>query len=294
MNYKLFKTTMLQEVKKHFNEDTSIQLETVVKNNGLILDALLIREPNTYITPTLYLNDFFKRYHEQGSIDDTVQELLKTYQQHKDSLSIDMRMFNDFSTIQEHIVYRLINYEKNREFLQDVPHIPYLDLAVVFVCLFQAPGQCSGTITIHNQHMDLWKVSTSTLMQVASKNTPQLLPYDLRNMGTWLNELLPPEEQKEYTSELSLYVLTNSFKVHGACCILYHELLKKIAEQFASDIIILPSSIHEVLLIPSYCANTNDELNALVRQVNETEVDAEEILSDHIYYYDRAKDCVGY
>lgn len=297
MNYEEFKEQLLFHVQNQFSEDTSVRIQEVQKNNGLILDALIINEPEVNISPTIYINPIFKDYEKEPTdkeFEIIVRDIVKTYYNHKNDLNLDIHIFDQFDEIKEHIVYRLINYEKNRELLSEVPHIPYLDLAIVFVCLFPSTDAGTGSVLIRNEHAAFWQVSTKELFRIAKKNTPKLLPYDLRNMGSWIKELFPSEMKDDTLQQLPLYVLTNDLKIHGACCILYKELLKQVAERFASDIVILPSSVHEVLLMPSYYSNTTDELNALVRQVNTDEVRDEEILSDHIYYYDRKTNTVSY
>lgn len=296
MNYEDYKKKVLEMVTAAVPEDASVRLQTLPKNNGLLLDAIIINEKDVAITPTIYINHYYDDAEDQEHIDFKfiLDEILHLYHQNKNGLHLDLDIFHDFEKMSEHIVYRLINYDKNRELLKDIPHIPYLDLAIVFVCLFPETEAGHGSILIHNCHLDHWQVSTSDLMRNAQKNTPKLLPYDLRNMGDWLNEMLPEECREEEISEMPLYVLTNAIKLHGACCILYKELLRQVAEKFSSDIVILPSSIHEVLLLPAYYDNTTEELNALVQQVNTDEVKDEDILSDHVYYYDRRANTVSF
>lgn len=296
MNYEEFKEQVLFHVQNHFPEDTSVRIQTVPKNNGHFLDAIVITEPGFLICPTIYIHHYYEKYQDslKEKFPEIIDEIIKTYEEHKADLSLDVSLFEDFNKIRPHIVYRLINYEKNKELLSDIPHIPYLDLAIVFVCLFPSTEAGAGSVLIHNNHADYWGVSHKELLKIAQENTPSILPYDLRNLGNWIQEMAPDDASCEFVQEMPLYVLTNSLKLHGACCILYKELLKQVAEKFSSDIVILPSSVHEVLLMPSYYGNTTEELNALVQQVNHDEVQDEEILSDHIYYYDRRANTVSY
>jgi len=57
-----------------------------------------------------------------------------------------------------------------------------------------------------------------------------------------------------------------------------------IAEMFNTDIYILPSSIHEVIVVSSIIKSAED-LALMVKDINRTELKPEEILSDHVYFY---------
>ena len=84
-----------------------------------------------------------------------------------------------------------------------------------------------------------------------------------------------------------MYVLTNQNKLNGASCILYEHLLELFADRLGADLYILPSSVHEVILIPATSDTSFAELSRMVKEVNETQVSPEEILSDHVYYFSR-------
>ena len=98
-----------------------------------------------------------------------------------------------------------------------------------------------------------------------------------------------PADSMEEESETPLYVLTNKARLYGASCILYPNLLDSIADKLTCDFYLIPSSIHEVILVPE--SGTEDtNLNDMVAEVNHTQVDPKEVLADHVYYYDRKED----
>ena len=98
--------------------------------------------------------------------------------------------------------------------------------------------------------------------------------------------------------DIRMYILTNEFRTNGATTLLYEGILEEIAGMFDSDIILLPSSIHEVILVPAASGDEYlkqlDDFSAMVKEVNETELADEEILSDHAYYYIKGCGLVGY
>ena len=127
------------------------------------------------------------------------------------------------------------------------------------------------------------------------KNTPALLTYELRDMSDVLIELMagvPCNSMKEeFEYMVPMYVLSNKSKLNGSGCIFYHNLLHNLCEKLECDLYILPSSIHEViLLLDDEYVQSSEELREMVRETNRMVVDQEEVLSDHIYHYDREKD----
>ena len=106
-------------------------------------------------------------------------------------------------------------------------------------------------------------------------------------MADLLKDMLPDDADSEALQPM--YILSNSGKVNGATCILYDGLLSQIAERLKSDFILLPSSIHEVILVPVDQCEELCTFSSMVAEVNETQLTDEEILSDHAYYYERSK-----
>jgi len=112
-------------------------------------------------------------------------------------------------------------------------------------------------------------------------------------------EHLGADYREEFIEELlsapsisPLYVQTNSMGICGACTILYPNQLKNFADTVNADLVILPSSIHEVLLIPYEAKLSFPELTNMVTHINRAEVSVEDRLSDQVYLYSRELDTV--
>ena len=143
------------------------------------------------------------------------------------------------------------------------------------------------------------------MYQLAKVNTPELFPAKIQTLGQVLlqickaqfgNSLSPDmieELSEEEGTDSSFYVLSNEDGVTGAGCILYEGCLRKFAEQHHSDLIILPSSIHEVLLVCDRGEMNYQELNEMVRCINKENVPMEDVFSDRIYRYSRADDKIS-
>lgn len=299
--YYSFQEQLLTGLKKFFPDDTRLSIDSFSHNNQLSLDGLTILEPGSNISPTIYLEQYFRQYQEGAALSDIQQQILAFYRQHRITQNVDTSFFTCLDNVQPQIVYKLINFRKNRELLGDLPHFAYLDLAIVFYCL--VPNDCgeNASILIHNSHLDYWGISKDSLLLFAQKNTPKLLPWRFDSLMDlllpMLSSLSGEEEQKLLQSSenehVPMYVLTNNRCYFGACCILYPDVLKKISETLEDNLFLLPSSIHEVIIIPASFADNPNDLHKIVCEVNLTEVATEEILSDSIYYYDRDTDQIS-
>lgn len=287
MTYTEFKQNIMQMVQNKLGPNVRVTIQEIIKNNDTHLDGLTILSGQFNISPTIYLNHYYHQYQKGKPISDIYRDILTCYEENRPKKDIDITFFTDYEKVKDHVIFKLINYERNRELLSKVPHYRFLDLAIVFSCLVNADADGCATILIYNHHLSFWDITKDDLYALSMTNTPKLLSYDLKNMTDVLSELLAGADCNDPLDAFPMYVLSNQSKLNGSGCILYHDLLHNFAKQLDSDLYILPSSVHEVLLIPASNGESSSELSAMVREVNATQLSNEEILSDHVYYYSR-------
>lgn len=297
LEYGEFLEAVKENLKAKMGERVTIKITTVMKNNSVFLDGLSIMKENDNIAPSIYLNDFYQEYLDGEDFSNILKKIIEIYERNKLARPVNLDFFTGFEQVKEIIVGKLINYQKNSELLKKVPHIKVLDLAMVFYCLVSCEVTGNATILIHNSHMKMWNVSPDTLLELAIENTQKLLSTKLQTMEEVLKEMVTEEFREELEgagqdsyNEMNMFVLTNENKFHGAICILYPDILKKLSEKLERDLYILPSSIHEVIIIPASDYHSPEELKNMVQEVNNTQVSREEILSYEIYFYSREKD----
>lgn len=308
MNYNEFLAHIRECAKKIAGEGGKVLIQHIIKNNGFELDGLVIIEAERNISPTIYLNEYYQQYQSGRDMDGIMEEIGCVYEENKNRICFDPIHFNDYEHIRHSIVYKVINYEKNRKLLGDVPHKRILDLAVVFYCLIEQDSGINATALIHNAQMEAWQVSEDEIYQDAVRNTPELLESCIKPMKALLHEIAggaalagSPEEEAqtnklaqensqdmEMHPENGMYVLTNQARVNGAACILYENVLKKFAACMGCDLYILPSSVHEVILLPKLDQYDKVALADMVREVNAEGVAEDEILSENVYEYNRS------
>ena len=187
----------------------------------------------------------------------------------------------------EKIWYHLLNYERNEELLGRIAHIPYLDLAIIFSIKEEEEGP--RRMITQEKAKDLER-----LEELAAVNTPRSCPACfhplddvIRGLEAEMGIMLHREP-----SRLPMYLLTNAQKFLGASVILYPGLLHRLGSQLEEDFYILPSSVHECILVPESAGCGREELREMVRSVNDTQVPPQEILSYQVYYYSVREDCI--
>lgn len=289
MTYEEFKAAICQQLRKQLPPDTSVQIQQILKNNGIRLDGLTISSRHSNVSPTIFLNHYYPVSQYFPDIDAICRDILLTYEQNKSPGHINVSFFTDYEKVKDRLAYRIVNFEKNKELLQTVPHIRYLDFAIVFYCLLKVSDKGNATILINSRHLKLWHITAAELYRQTSQTTPELLPCHFRSMSAVLSEMTDQKEAEASGAADScpLYMLTNYRKLYGACCMLYPHLLEDISAKLNADLIILPSSIHELIIMPADSRSQCEELSGLVSEINLTELHADEVLSDHVYYYSR-------
>lgn len=275
---------MLQD---YFSADTKVNIHPLTKNNNIKLDALIIQEPSVNISPTLYLNAYYEDYQNGSSMEQVIKHILSDYNEHKASESLELSFFTRYDSVKYHIIFKVVSYESNRELLQHAPHFRFLDLAIVFSCLLLDTPNGNATILILNSHMEHWKVTKEQLFAAAKINTPALLPFQICPIGELMEKIMPGEIPPELLDTVPLYVLSNESNLNGAAALLFPEYIEEFAREKDCDVYILPSSVHEVLLMPAAAEISPQALTAMICQVNEKHVQKEDILSYHPYFYSR-------
>ncbi|MBR5421630.1 MAG: hypothetical protein IK115_10810 [Lachnospiraceae bacterium] len=313
-----FQKKVEKAMKEYAGEDRILNFTRVRKNNGILLTGVSCFAAGSNITPTVYLEEYLERYNEGETFGSVMRRIIQTLEQSSMQTGFDVDDFQLWENAKDRIAYKLINADKNRELLDEVPHIKLMDLALVFYYLLGEESFGHATILIYKSHMEHWGVSAEELYACAHSNTRRLLPEALQDMAELMREIFLEDVKRKLKEkgeedgeelrcadmlademlkvamdgreDIPMYVLSNRTRYFGAAALLYPGVLRDFAEQLGRDLYILPSSVHEVILLPDDGLEEPGRLNEMVREVNATQVPAEEILSDRVYYYDRRKD----
>ena len=199
MNYQEFLTTIRTQLSLRIETGVTLDIRSFTKNNGTHYDGLVLLHPKKNVSPAIYLMPYYHRYLEGVCLEEICEDILHTYQAHAPEENFDTSYFTDFSRASEHIVMRLVSFEKNQELLKEVPFFRYQDLAVIFYCLLHASAENQANILIHNHHLNLWKTDKETLDRLLDtlgmKERRNALPACEEKHATASSPTAYPDEQ---------------------------------------------------------------------------------------------------
>lgn len=281
--------------------DCKINMMPVRKNNNVTLTGITILENGTNISPTIYIDELIKQNLSPSEI---VTQIKRRYEEAKhDQPHFEVGSLTDFNKMQSKICYRLVNTGHNQELLETVPYLELQDLSVLFYLNLD-----NGSAVIHNSLADLWNVDADDLFELASKNTPILNKMDVGTMSDVMFDIFWEEHYSELAFEdkeqaklkfeedlnidsesCPMYIVSNQQRNYGAATLLYDEgaAIGKIAMTISpKGCYVLPSSTHELILIPKSASISLEDLKAMVADVNRTQVNPVDYLSDNVYELD--------
>lgn len=288
MNFEEFKAWVKENItSKDWKETSQIEISVVKKNNGVSATGLFIRASGQDVSPILYLDDYYIHYQNGELLENVIRNIRADYDKKVQMAAVKIPNLQEFENIRGRVIYRLVNYEKNKEILEDCPHIRLYDLAVTFRWVARIDDVGVSTSLITNKQVKEWGVSVNDLVLAARQNTPRLFPAQIIDMEEMLAGMV---SFILYPSAIPMYILTNKQELNGASALLYGDILKDFANKKGADMYILPSSIHEVIMVPADRINDPTKLLSIVHDANTTVVSIGDVLSDSVYYYDRKKD----
>ena len=289
-----FYESVAESVSEVLGSEVIVELQEVTKVN-LSLDGLTIRKRNESIAPTIYLNQYFNQFNDGRTMDDIVQDIIRVYENNQPKNIMDVfktEDFYDFDKMKEKIVLKVINTERNLDLLEQVPYLDMegLGLSVVFYVSLMTGEQSAG-ILIKNEHLKLWEKTVSDLTSLAEINTNRMHAFTIKSMNEVLSGMFGFEEDLIPEDVPALYVLTDENKTFGATQLYLKDKIREFAKQQDCDVYILPSSIHELLLLRADFPNLEPSyLKEMVYEVNATQVSEEEFLFDGAYKFELATD----
>ena len=292
MEYQTFKEELCRILQKRTEGKKKVILQQVEKNNGVVLDAVVLQGEREQVLPTIYLEELYEIYEQGVTLEQIAGHILCEEEKRKDEVEFSLEEFEDYTRARTSVFYKLVNYQMNERMLKRVPYIRYLDLAVVFYYRVEQEHFPGGSVLIHNNNLVTWGITKSQLMKDAAFNTSRKLPYRFMGMETLIAELSGETEMENLQKEELMYVLTNEEKFYGAAVLLYPHVLAHIGTLLKRNFFVLPSSVHECILVPDQGHYTRFELMKMVREVNQNQVEEEEILSYQVYYYDRKREAL--
>lgn len=303
MNYETFKLNVQRDIKDFLPEkyeNSRVEIREVSKNNEK-LDAITILNDESNMTPSIYLNDFYKEIEKGASYDDVVQKIADVRVQYEHPDNLDVTQITDFEQAKGRLMPRIYGMEHNSELLEQRPFTQMDDLAITYCVNLKEDGEGIMSAPVTHNLMETWGVTIEDINAAAIANLNENTEIKFRGMGEVLKEMMTAkmmqeegvdfDEARDMINEMippddrSMYVLSTDSQLNGAVALLNDKVMDDITEKIG-DFYILPSSVHEVILVPKETGMDLEVLENMVREVNATQVAPQDQLSDHVYTYD--------
>lgn len=292
-----FYTNLTETLKENLGTDWTIELHTdVILNNGTTHIALILYKNGEKLHPQIYLERFFEDYKRGKTMKEILQDVMTTYEEALKNINPDsLSGIEDWEQVKGRLAFRLLSKERNKETLENYVYKEFLDLAAIVTFCTEIDEQGVKAIRVTHDLAERWNVSEEEILQAAEENTESLFPVRMEPILDTLCRVADisrddlPEEVLAEEDSPQIMVLTNYLGVNGATVLLYDSLLQQVYEKLGGKFIILPSSIHEVIVMPSASAPHAADSQKMVEQINRSAVKEEEILSDSVYLYDGEK-----
>ena len=292
ITFEEFTQVVIEGLQQLAGNEWQIRRTNSLKNNGLKRSGITAVREEGKVFPVIYLEQFYNEYKfEDCTINEVVEKVYALLGQHsgKSLEQFNVDDFQNWDKTKTHIFAKLINAQMNKELLEDVPHRILMDLAEVFyVKVYGNQMEGFGTILIRNEHKAFWKVDEATLHEAALVN----MAADQTEFTSMENLLSHSSEELEFEGG-GMYILTNSSKLFGASELLKKDILHNIAEKLQDNLIILPSSTHELIILSEKDAPSEEKAADMVKEINATCLAPNEVLSNHVYRFERSTQAVS-
>ena len=271
MNYESFKKAVTEELKDYLPpsyQDWEIGVKAMYKVN-FAQEALMLEPPKVktkdkiWRTPTIYLAGYYEKFQSGENFSSILKQIAKVITIYTMQQEIEKDFFKPEG---EEIVFQIINRERNKELLKSLPHREILDLALIYrIIRIQDNGEMMSCAVTYDILKEL-RMNEEELYDYAKKRTEEILKPEMV-------AVMPP-----------LYALTNKKLVWGAASVMFPETLKELANTLKKDLYLLPSSLDEMMVIPTDYMPA-EQVHDILLQANKEAVTEEEWLSDRLYIY---------
>lgn len=289
MDYENFKQDFQESLKEELAErgmDTDVSFQKVEKMNESY-DAVTVKPIDSIIGVNFNVEKAFDSYEAGTDMDEVVNRTADSVEKaFREAPQIDITAITDYEQMKSKLSMEVVSADRNADLLQNVPHEKMEDMAVVYRLMLGQMDEGSGTVLVTDQLMERFGITHEQLRQDALENAPEIRPSEIRGMSEVMNEIAPGMAPEIAPEDEQMFVASVPDKIRGAGVIAYPNFMEDAAEKMGGDFFVIPSSIHEVLLVRDNGEMTSKDLENMVKEVNATQVEPEDQLTDHVYHYD--------
>lgn len=213
-------------------------------------DAITVRPMDSSIGVNISVEKAFAAYENGTPIPEIAEHFADAIEKgFRESPQVDLESLSDYEQMKSKLSMEVVSAEKNAELLESVPHERMEDMAVVYRFVLDQTDSGNGTILVTNQLLEQYGITKEQLRADAMENAPEIRPSEIRGMSEVMSELAPGLIPEVAPEDEQMFVATVPDKIHGAGVIAYPNFMEDAAQKMGGDFFVLPSSIHEVLLV---------------------------------------------
>lgn len=298
LNFKEFQEYIRSNVKDYLPEsykDADIQFIDVIKNNDVHLAGVMIKKANETVTPNIYINELYEKYNRGMDLDEIVGDIADLRIEHDppEEMQSIGSIFTNYEMVKQRLEIHLCDMELNRDKLKNQVYTEQGDFAATYHIKIDGPAKGSAVVTPNM--LKSWGITEEQLREdsLQSKYSKEAVFTYIEALvaekmfGLKATNLLDKQNDIIDNNEgVSLYCLTNEKNKYGASMILREDVIDKVSKLMGGDFYILPSSIHETLIVPTTTEMTLEDMSIMVQEANREAVEPEDKLSDKVQFYD--------
>ena len=278
--------------KAYENAEVSV---TEYQKLNVIYEGLMVKREKEMISPIINLDQFYEIYQNQPetTMEVICRRIAKVVME--TPIEVNLNPIMDYNIAKYNLFIRVSSAEKNKDILANVPHQLKEDLAITYHLITNMRGGELSSLLIKNDLLKQYGITAEQLHEDAMNSSPHIMPQEVSSIGM-IREFLEQDpfmmssEENDMLQESepapSFYVVTNQKKLDGAGVIFYPGMMEYLGSLFCQDYFILPSSIHEMIVLPDNGENIVNELKMMVSEINATQVTPSERLTDEVYHFD--------
>lgn len=194
---------------------------------------------------------------------------------------------SDYDKLRDKLSTDIISTAGHKSLLDNVPHFEMEDLSVIFRIRISEGDNSLSSYVITNQMIDNVKISGKQLIDDALKYAPKNFPVEYTGITGIFADMVGIDEKTALNGKSEImYAASVKSHVRGACVIAYPDFMENTTVLLNGDFYILPSSIHEVIVLKDEAEFNAHDLMDMVTDINASIVSAQDKLIDNAYHYD--------
>ena len=290
MDFKEFVNKLEQDLKDamaDISPGATVDVRSVEKLQEGSYTGITISPAGGNVGMNLNANQLFDQMQDGQSYEGVLAVAVSTAERGlHDMPAVDVSELMNYEAAKKYLCFDVVGSDRNADMLEKVPHTDKENISMVYRLQLDSTENGAATVLITNAMMEQFGVTKEQLHADAMENAQEIRPADFRTMATVMAEMMGMPEEMMADMAPPMYVATNQDKVQGAAVMFYPDFMDQAAKELGGDIFILPSSVHEVLILPDDGNMNAQELKEMVTSINASEVSPEDRLTDSVYHYD--------